>query len=110
MPLTWDATAVEDWDNVEPALKNTIDVMMMVTGQPVITETNAEEFYHRVSFYEKLLGAFRVGHPEEGPSVPVYFTPDECRQLIGYRTNVSTMTKAKFKNHIYSVFERENKF
>lgn len=106
MAVHWDATDVEDWDNVEPALKTSIDFILMGVGFGHITEANVEEVFRRTHILEQTTGAFRVQHGDGAKSEPVYVTPAEIRQLVGYRINVSQKTKAQFKNDTWRLIER----
>lgn len=106
MPLVWDATEVADWENVDGALRTSVDFMMMSVGINHITEENVREFWRRVNIVERLSGAFRTGREEgEDKMHDVLLSPEEARSLIGYKTNVSPMTAAKFKGHALNLHE-----
>lgn len=110
MPLTWDATKVEAWDAIDPALKTSVDFMLMSVGIGEITEDNVEKFYRRVNIMEKATGAFRFQTDENSVTSPLYLSPDEARSLIGYRANISPMTDAKFRAHLFNIHERFTTF
>lgn len=111
MPLVHDPREIADVHSVEPALLQLAGVICMVVGINHITEANVEDFWRRCNAMEKLTGSFRHGIPEDGDQIEqVCVTPDEARSLIGYRTNVTPMTKAKFRTHLFNTYERLVKF
>jgi len=100
MPVIWDATKVEKWDEVDPALKTTIDFQLMEVGFGTITEANAREVFDRISFVEKIHGPYRNAHTEDG--LEPYFTkPSEIRMLIGYSVNVSNKAVTSFRTKVW---------
>lgn len=107
MALTWDATAVRDFDQLtddERVTREALIFATMAVGMGEITEDNAQEFYTRLSFWEKVNGAYRFGDGEA-----LYFTPEDVKRFIGLRTNVfPKMTKAKFHKHVFETHERFN--
>jgi len=107
MPVIWDATAVEGWEDIDPALKTSVDFMAMAVGIGEITEANAREFWRRTNIVERLSGAFRTQWDEEsGKNSDFYLTPEEAKSLVGYRVNVSSMSKQKFNGHALSLHDR----
>lgn len=67
----------------------------MFVGIGHITEANVDKFIARCIIWEKVHGAFvsRVG--EDGKTESA-FDADVIRRCIGYRANVSPLTKAQF--------------
>jgi len=112
MPLTWDYTETADFEAIEPSLRQTAPFMCMTVGIGHITEDNVEDFYRRVNLTELATGAFRFAHETDGEfdtetnPTPYLLTPDEARSLVGMRCNVTPMTKAKFKGHLFTLHER----
>lgn len=104
-----------DWSNTDLSTESEEDRLLadsavwltMAVGINHITVDNVKEFFARVSFYEKVTGAYRFAM-ESGASTPVFFTADECIRLIGLRTNASPMTKAQFYKHVWEVHNRFN--
>jgi len=106
MPLTWDATEVRDFDTLtddERVTLNSLIFASMPVGIQHITEDNAREFYARVSFWEKVNGAYRMNEDGDVP-----FTADDVRRFIGLRTNVSTITAAQFRKNVWEAHDRWN--
>jgi len=111
MPLVHDPREIADTDAVEPALLGLAGIICMVVGINHITEANVEDFWRRCNAMEKLTGAFRHGIPEDGDKIEqVCVSQDEARSLIGYRCNVTPMTKAKFKGHLWRTYENLVRF
>lgn len=111
MPVVWDATKVEKWDEVDPVLKNSIDFMLMEAGFGTITEDNVREVFDRISFAEKVHGAYRVQWDEEkSQSTDFYLTPDEIRMLIGYNVNVPKMPIATFRANLWKRHVESNNY
>lgn len=106
MALTWDRTEVKDYDKLtdeEWTLNESLIWATMAVGINVITVENARDFFARVSFWEKVIGAYRFN--EAGP---VYITPEDVLRFVGLKTNATPLTKAKFRNHVYETHERFN--
>ena len=116
MPLTYDFTKIENWEQVcqrklkegdegfdpkKDLYRNTplAEAMIWMTifiGMREITEKNWEQFFWRTRLLEVTTGAYR--YSDEGDH---YFTKDEIKSMIGLSTNASEMTKAEFyKNKI----------
>lgn len=106
MSLVHDPREIADVHAVEPALLGIVGIICMCVGVNHITEDNVREFYARVNMMERLTGAFRSGSEDGGQVQEVLMTVDEAKTLIGYRTNVTPMTKAKFKGHLFNNYER----
>jgi hypothetical protein len=107
MPLVHDPREIADVEAVEPVLLSQAGMICMVVGiNHIANEADAKEFYTRVNMMELLTGAFRSYIGDDNERHEVLLTPDEARSLIGYRTNVTAMTKAKFKGHLFSNYER----
>lgn len=78
----------------------------MAIGIGSITEKNVEEFALRLRLWEKVVGAFRVRHDDAGRT-EVPFTLAELRPFIGFRTNVSTESRATFLRKLAEGAERD---
>lgn len=108
MALTWDATAVRDYDQLtdnERVTRESLIWATMAIGMGEITDENAMEFYTRLSLLEKVTGASRF----DGEGKPLFFSPEDVKRFVGLRTNVfPKWTKAKFKTHIMELHERFN--
>lgn len=115
MPLTWDVSTIKNQDflTTHPAdrAKRAADPSAKVRWNPItetlvwhsmicgfgrIAESNWQEVYQRIHFYEQAVGAL-VAHHETGPR---YITPQDVFDHIGLRTNASTLTKAKFASKV----------
>lgn len=109
MPLTWDSTAVEgDLSENDLATRHALTFATMGIGINRITEDNAREVYARLSFYEKVNGAYRFATDENGETSPLFFSPEDVVRFIGFRTNASPMTKAQFYKNVWLSHERWN--
>lgn len=106
MALTWDNTAVKDIDSLTDDESATIEALIwatMAVGINHITLDNARDFYARVSFWEKIAGAYRFD-----PNGPVYLTPEDVLRFVGLRTNASPKTKAQFYKSAWDCHIRWN--
>ena len=79
---------------MNPKVESIIFATMSV-GINRITEDNAPSFYGR---YLMICRALK--------SNP-YFNMEDVYRTVGLTTNVSSMTDAAFKKHVYSILERE---
>lgn len=107
MALTSDWSEVADYKTLTNDERVTLDALIWATmaiGINSITLANAREFFARVSFWEKVVGAYRIS--AEGKSL--YLTPEDVLRFVGLRTNASPLTITKFRNHAYAVHERFN--
>jgi len=69
-------------------------------GLGEITRRNAEEFYRRLNMLETSDGAYR--QVRKGTEIePLLFTPEEVRDHVGLRVNVTDMTKAKWERWFF---------
>jgi hypothetical protein len=69
-------------------------------GMGEITQKNVNEYYRRLSIYEKTNGALRNAHHADGTVVPFPYSRDEVEAHIGLNTNVSPMTTRSFNSRI----------
>lgn len=104
MPLTTDARTVK---NPEVAFERlnmyTMGVLFMVIGVTVLTEDNFDEVWNRVSFYEKVCGPMLSAPDDRGDWQPAPVLREELNAWIGFRTNATPMTLAKFRNHMWNL-------
>lgn len=105
MAITWDLTEVEDFDNLDSSLPDAGIWAAHGVGIPHLTEKNADEFFIRVSFWERVLGAYRMNEKGED----VRFTREDVTRLLGLRTNATAHTKAQFIKKTYEAHERLNR-
>lgn len=112
MALTWDVSKVENYlevtthpddpDKWHPVTEALIWNSYYV-GMPSITALNVDEFVNRVQFYERVFGPLL--HSGDGTGRPL--TREDIVSHIGFRTNASFMTDAKFRAHVWSNFKKE---
>ena len=104
MPLWYDLTAVEDREEKYPHwldadgrkimndVTNTLMLVSMITGIPVITKKNSEEVFTRIRMSEMIHGGY---FPDwEGGWRNV--TLQEVTDHVGLKTNASELTRSKF--------------
>jgi hypothetical protein len=84
--------------NRDERLDQIIPIQAMCVGITNITEDNWVEFFYRVHIWEHASGIF--WRDENGD--PVYTTPDDIHRYVGLKTNVSTRTKAQFKQLVWA--------
>lgn len=104
MALSWDMTAVADYENIDPALREAGIWATVGVGIPVLTADKVGEFYKRVGFWERINGAYRMNDKGED----VRFTRTDVERLVGLRTNASIHTKAQFIRKTWDAHERWN--
>lgn len=110
MSLNWSLENVENGQELASNMDATTESIIwytMLIGMPSITEDNAVEFYKRVAFYEKLFGSNVYHIDENNNRVSDYITIDDINKHIGLRTNASTITATKYRNHIVQQFFKE---
>lgn len=106
MPLTYDATNVKDFDTLTDDEKVTYEALIwasMAVGMNEITAANVREFFTRVSFWEKVNGAYRY---KDGAFC--FLTPEDVSRFVGLRTNASRYTVAQFRKNVWDAHERWN--
>ena len=81
-------TAVADYENIDPALREAGIWATVGVGIPVLTADKVDEFYKRVGFWERINGAYRMNDKGE----EVRFTRADVERLVGLRTNASPHT------------------
>lgn len=108
MSLTIDRTGIKNFEDATEGDLVTSEVLgfaTMVIGIPEITESNARDFFSRMSFYEKVCGATRTFYDgNEMKRLPI--TMEDVRANIGLRTNASRSTRPQFVKHIFEVHDR----
>lgn len=111
MPLTY------DWSNTDLSLDSDDDRTLadaaiyatMGVGINHITEANCLDFFKRVSFYEKVNGAFRNRVNVDTNTVEdAFFTAEEVVRLIGLRTNAGLLTLPQFRKAMWETHDRWN--
>ena len=97
MPLNYDLQNVEaDLDDKNVAMvSNALVWGTLSIAMGKITKENWKEFYTRCHMIETIHGAWL--RDKKGPR-PI--TPDDVKSHIGLRTNVVTVSNAKFKTDI----------
>lgn len=102
MPMTTDWRNAPDLDADQ---EYTYGIMALTVGIPEVTVDNVEEFWRRVNSMESLTGPFR--RKRKGKKMkPYLLTQEEAKTLVGFKTNVTPMSKVKFRNHLWSTYER----
>jgi hypothetical protein len=71
----------------------------MIVGMGSITAKNWKKFYYRISFMEKMVGAYRYSQVRG----PIYLTPKDIQDHIGLHTNAVTETEAKWLKRVYEL-------
>jgi hypothetical protein len=92
----------ELWSPLVEALAH----VTMGIGLGELTEKNLPEFLLRVRLWERCFGAMRKSHTG-GKLVDVYFTVAELRGMVGFRTNVSPLTRPVFLRNLAAHLERD---
>ena len=119
MPLTFDLTNIKrykslwttiqegelGYDSSEPRYRlkgehDTIIMLTMLIGLGTITEDNYTKFYNRVRLYEFVHGNFLL-HRTGDKVKPKPITEKMIKRLIGLKTNVSDISKAKFLRRVF---------
>ena len=109
MPLTYDYSTVENVTDDERVVAEVLIFATMGIGMNTITEANADEFYQRLNFYERVLGgSINERDGEDGPWVTRNVTKAEVERFIGLRTNASPLTITKFRNNVWESHKRWN--
>lgn len=104
MSLNWNMTEVEDYDNLDPVLREAGVWASIGVGIPHLTAAKVDEFYKRVGFWERVNGSYR----QDSKGEDVRFTRADVERLVGMRTNAATHTKAAFIKKTYEAHERWN--
>lgn len=104
MALRWNLDAIKDketicfnGDYLNPLTEGLIWATILV-GMGTITEENAEEFYHRLQFVNRL------------DKEPDNITLTTIQEHIGLRTNVSDLSWNMFVKHVADNYCRCNNF
>ena len=75
-------------------------------GYGQITNKNWKQYYKRVQVLEKLFGSF-INKIVKGKRQPVYMTEKDIKKRIGFSTNHSNISNAKFWKKIKDRVEEE---
>jgi len=89
----------EQTENERVQLNPTTDTMIwmtMIVGMPCITEKNADEFFARVRYHERLEGTLKMRRVEGGEPIEVYTTKEDVTKHIGLETNACNYTRREF--------------
>jgi hypothetical protein len=98
MPLTYDMTAVKDWETLnnsspaELAKSHYLCFGLMAVGVGTITEKTWNDAYVRLHILDKIVGPL-FSNPDGSPA---YLTPADIFRRIGYKTNASDFPFTKF--------------
>lgn len=102
------------WDYSETDLDSTVEAdrvladagiyATMAAGINHITKDNCLEFYRRISFHERVCGAFRIA----ADGTDHRFSPEDVVRLVGLSTNASTKTLAQFRKDVWDMHDRWN--
>jgi hypothetical protein len=111
MALHWNVENVKDADTVcfyeegsVQAKTQSIIFGTMYVGIPRITEKTADEFFSRISEYERVTSPLTYGfNPESGKVEDLPITREDVEAHIGLSTNASRLTKKQFKDALKSV-------
>lgn len=83
MALEWDLTKVTDWQDIDPARRESMIWMTMIVGIGEINDATVQKFFERVYAYERINGAM-----VRTPNGDRYTTPADIRRFMGLKTNV----------------------
>ncbi len=102
MSLRWDATKCEEAALTEAEQNFTayLCFIMIPVGIGHLTEDNLDEFYNRISLYESVFGNF---YDER-------ITKEQLALRIGYRANVSQLTRKQFMTSIEKRWFAESQY
>lgn len=102
MPLTWNATECEAAALTEAEHNFTayLCFIMIPVGIGHLTEDNLDEFHKRISLYEAAFGSFY--------SEPI--SKERLAMRIGYRANVSNLTRKQFMANIEKRWFAESEY
>jgi len=116
MALNWNIGSIRDHETLcfvgegdKRKMRGTTETLIYATmflGMNGITEKNWQEFYFRMSFYERLNGGLRRKWDGEG-SEEVVFTADEIKAHIGLGTNATNETSARWKKRMVELWARD---
>lgn len=106
MPLTWDASKVENLEELQNSKywKVTAEFCFLLgtIGINKVTTDNWEEVATRCHIYEKLNGVTWSYWDKENGTEPYPITPEFVKRHIGYVTNNSNKTRAQFNTMIWN--------
>jgi hypothetical protein len=88
-------------DRLMSPITNALIWGTMFVDMGAITEENVDEFFARTAVHEKLSGAYlSETNNETGETKPRPITLQDVRDHIGLKTNVSTLTRAKWMKRV----------
>lgn len=104
MALTWSLEKIENYKDLcweddpnnegKVKLSSLTEIMIfgcLGTGHQSITEENWTEYYARMKFQEKIIGAFLIKDYKDR-----FIEPEEVKAHIGLSTNATNETRAKW--------------
>lgn len=115
MSLNYDLSNIKDRDtrfpdrddkgNLDPIIESLI-FASIPCGFTDINEDNYREVWVRVNLYQQAVGSFfnKIGPDNE--LQPLFVKKVDVHDAIGLRTNATRLTRARFLNGLYSLFER----
>lgn len=90
MSLNWNATKVANWNEFTNEQKDSLIWGTMVADMGEITISNYKQFYRRNVLWMLACGG----------NIGTYLTEDDCRNAIGLKTNVFTITDFQFNKKV----------
>jgi hypothetical protein len=113
MSLNWSLEKIKDYESVcfaDDKLSVETESLIwytMFVYMPLVSESNASEFYKRIHLYEKLFGP-SMSSFEDGKRIPHPVTFEMVKKHIGLHTNAESKTMAAFKKHVIEVFMKQS--
>lgn len=105
LTIDYSKTNIDPTNNDAYLLLDALTWATVLIGINEITAENADEFFARVSFHERVLGTFRKRYNETDME-DFYLTADEVRLGIGLSTNAARLTKSQFIKGVWETHER----
>jgi hypothetical protein len=93
-----------------PGYAPIVQVMVLVamtTGLYELTEKNVDEWIFRMKVMSDTGMRFMHRRGENADKLPDHPTRQETERLIGFRTNVSSLSRAEFKKNVWRHLEGE---
>ena len=111
MALNYNLQQIENFDNLYVEEKDgmfslnrvahTIIFHCMSVGISEITEKNWEQFYDRVTMWEKIYGTQFL---DSETRQPIYTSKEDVKSMIGLKTNASLSSKSEFLKRLSNGF------
>jgi hypothetical protein len=111
MSLNWNLQKVENFENFYVEEKDgmfelnrvahTIIFHCMSIGISEITEKNWEQFYDRVTMWEKVKGTMYLNNETRQP---LYTSKEDIKSMIGLTTNATDFSKSEFLKKLSNGF------